>query len=198
MDYLYAHLSLSGHASAKRTLGNYYELLAKADKEPNPYRVGMTQGCFVADSDAEAEERYSEAVEYFYEKCLHFYPGFTDAPGYRTQQDIASGMARQGFGRLGSGGKVTWKDRIESGAVIAGKPEDVTERLRQTAKDLGVGHMMLLMQLGSLNRENTMHNVKLMSEKVLPNLRDVHSEWEDKWWIQPLELEKRAALSGAK
>jgi alkanesulfonate monooxygenase SsuD/methylene tetrahydromethanopterin reductase-like flavin-dependent oxidoreductase (luciferase family) len=198
MDYLYAHLSLSGHASAKRTLGNYYELLAKADKEPNPYRVGMTQGCFVADSDAEAEERYSEAVEYFYEKCLHFYPGFTDAPGYRTQQDIASGMARQGFGRLGSGGKVTWKDRIESGAVIAGKPEDVTERLRQTAKDLGVGHMMLLMQLGSLNRENTMHNVKLMSEKVLPNLRDVHSEWEDKWWIRPLELDKRAALSGAK
>ena len=198
MDYLYAHLSLSGHASAKRTLGSYYDLLDKADKEPNPYRVGMTQACFVADSDDEAEERYSEAVEYFYEKCLHFYPGYTDAPGYRTQRDIASGMARQGFGRLGSGGKVTWKDRIESGAVIAGKPEDVTERLRETAKELGVGHMMLLMQLGSLNRENTMRNVKLMGEKVLPNLRDVFSEWEDKWWIHPLATEKRAALTGAK
>jgi alkanesulfonate monooxygenase SsuD/methylene tetrahydromethanopterin reductase-like flavin-dependent oxidoreductase (luciferase family) len=106
-------------------------------------------------------------------------------------------MARQGFGRQGAG-KVTWKERIESGAVIAGKPGDVTERLRQTAKDLGVGHMMLLMQLGSLNRENTMHNIKLMSEKVLPNLRDVHSQWEDKWWVHPLGSEKRAALSGAK
>jgi alkanesulfonate monooxygenase SsuD/methylene tetrahydromethanopterin reductase-like flavin-dependent oxidoreductase (luciferase family) len=197
MDYLYAHLSLSGHASARRTLGSYYELLAKADKEPNPYRVGMTQACFVADSDAEAEERYSEGVEYFYEKCLHFYPGFTDAPGYRTQQDIASGIARQGFGRL-SQMKVTWKDRIESGAVIAGTPDAVTERLRQTAKELGVGHMMLLMQLGSVNRGNTMHNVKMMSERVLPHVRDVFSEWEDKWWIRPLEAEKRAALNGSK
>jgi alkanesulfonate monooxygenase SsuD/methylene tetrahydromethanopterin reductase-like flavin-dependent oxidoreductase (luciferase family) len=198
MDYLYAHLSLSGHASARRTLGNYYNLLEKADKEPNPYRVGMTQACFVADSDDEAEERYSEGVEYFYEKCLYFYPGYTDAPGYRTQQDIASGMARQGFGRLSAtGAKVTWKDRIESGAVIAGKPADVTERLRETAKELGVGHMMLLMQLGSVNRENTMHNVKMMGEQVLPHLRDVFSEWEDKWWIKPLASERRASLTSA-
>ena len=198
MDYLYAHLSLSGHASAKRTLGSYYNLLDKADKEPNPYRVGMTQACFVADSDDEAEELYSEAVEYFYEKCLHFYPGFTDAPGYRTQRDIQSGMARQGFGRNQGGGKVTWKDRLESGSVIAGTPERVTERLRETCKELGVGHLMLLMQLGSLNRETTMRNVKLMGEKVLPNLRDLFSEWEDKWWIKPLVNEKRAGLTGAK
>jgi alkanesulfonate monooxygenase SsuD/methylene tetrahydromethanopterin reductase-like flavin-dependent oxidoreductase (luciferase family) len=197
MDYLYAHLSLSGHASAKRTLGQYYDLLDQADKEPNPYRVGMTQACFVADSDAEAEERYSEAVEYFYEKCLHFYPGFTDAPGYRTPRDIRSGMARQGFGRLKDAGKVTWQDRLDSGAVIAGTPEHVTEQLRETCKDLGVGHLMLLMQLGSLDRENTMHNVKLMSEKVLPHLRDVWSEWEDKWWIRPLASEQRAGLTPA-
>jgi alkanesulfonate monooxygenase SsuD/methylene tetrahydromethanopterin reductase-like flavin-dependent oxidoreductase (luciferase family) len=195
MDYLYAHLSLSGHASSKRTLSSYYDLLDKADKEPNPYRVGMTQACFVADSDDEAEELYSEAVEYFYDKCLYFYPGYTDAPGYRTQKDIASGIARQGFGRQGSGGKVTWKDRVESGSVIAGTPETVTERLRETAKDLGVGHMMLLMQLGNLNRERTMRNIKQMSEQVLPNVRDVFSDWEDKWWIKPLAEENRAVLA---
>ena len=57
---------------------------------------------------------------------------------------------------------------------------------------------MLLMQLGSLNRENTMYNVKLMSEKVLPNLRDLWSEWEDKWWIKPLASEQRSVLAGAK
>ena len=158
----------------------------------------MTQACFVADSDDEAEERYSEAVEYFYEKCLHFYPGFTNAPGYRTQRDIESGMARQGFGRLRESGKVTWKDRLESGAVIAGKPEHVAERLRETCKELGVGHIMLLMQLGSLNRENTMHNIKMMSEKVLPHVRDLWSEWEDKWWVRPLAGEQRASLTPAK
>jgi hypothetical protein len=57
---------------------------------------------------------------------------------------------------------------------------------------------MLLMQLGSLNRENTMHNIKMMSEQVLPHVRDLWSEWEDKWWIRPLATEQRASLTAAK
>ena len=201
MDYLYAHLSLSGHASARRTINHYYELVDKAGKERNPYRVGMTQACFVADSDDEAEELYSQAVEYFYEKCLYIWRGFADVPGYRSQRAIEAGLAAEGFGlqtpSRGSG-PMTWKDRLESGSVIAGTPERVTEQLRSICGELGVGHVMLLMQLGNLSRESTMRNVKLMGEKVLPNLRDLHSEWEDKWWIKPLADSRRAVLSAAK
>jgi len=62
-------------------------------------------------------------------------------------------------------------------------------------KDLRVGHLMCLLQLGNLNRERTMNNIKLFSEKVLPNLRDIHSEWEDKWWIKPLESQQRATAT---
>jgi hypothetical protein len=54
---------------------------------------------------------------------------------------------------------------------------------------------MCLLQLGNLNRERTMNNIKLFSEKVLPNLRDIHSEWEDKWWIKPLESQRRAVAT---
>jgi alkanesulfonate monooxygenase SsuD/methylene tetrahydromethanopterin reductase-like flavin-dependent oxidoreductase (luciferase family) len=201
MDYLYAHLSLSGHASARRMLGNYYSLLEKAGKEPNPYRVGMTQGCFVADSEDEAEELYSEAVAYFYEKCLHIYRGFNDAPGYRTKRAIEMGMAQSQMSTAqnafagGPQRPVTWKDRIESGAVIAGTPEQVTERLRSICKELGVGHLMLLMQLGSLSREKTMRNIEMMATKVLPNIRDLFDdEWEDKWWIKPVASAERAEL----
>jgi hypothetical protein len=71
----------------------------------------------------------------------------------------------------------------------------VTERLRETAKDLKVGHMMLLMQLGNLDRERTMKNVELVGTKVLPNVRDLwDDEWEDKWWIHPIGDAKRAVL----
>ena len=86
MDYLYAHLSLSGHASSKRTIDAYYDLIDKAGAEPNPYRVGMTQAVFCAETDDQAEELYSEAVDYFYNKCLYIYPGFNDAPGYRSRR----------------------------------------------------------------------------------------------------------------
>ena len=196
MDYLYAHLSLSGHSSARRTLSNYYSLVEKAGNEPNPYRVGMTQAVFVADSDDEAEELYSEAVSYFYDKCLYIYRGFADVPGYRSRRAVEMGLAQQGFGLTdGSArsGPLTWKDRVEQGSVVAGSPEHVTEQLREIVKELGVGHLMCLLQLGNLSRERTLRNIQLFAEKVLPNLRDVWSEWEDRWWIKPLASSRRAA-----
>jgi len=198
MGYLYAHLSLSGHASSKRTIDAYYDLIDKAGAEPNPYRVGMTQAVFCAETDEQAEELYSEAVDYFYNKCLYIYPGFNDAPGYRSRRALEMGMARSSMSTpnafAGRPAPVTWKDRVESGSVIAGSPETVIERLRSTAKDLRVGHMMLLMQLGNLNRERTMKNVELVGTKVLPHVRDLWGEWEDKWWINPVDESKRAPL----
>ena len=42
---------------------------------------------------------YSEAVDYFYEKCLHVYRGFADAPGYqlpaRRARDVACAQPRR-------------------------------------------------------------------------------------------------------
>jgi hypothetical protein len=40
-----------------------------------------------------------------------------------------------------------------------------------------------------------MRNVKLFGEQVLPNLRDVHSEWEDRWWIKPHASQTRPAIA---
>jgi alkanesulfonate monooxygenase SsuD/methylene tetrahydromethanopterin reductase-like flavin-dependent oxidoreductase (luciferase family) len=181
-DYLYAHLSLSGHESSKRNISAHYEVLAKMDKEPNPYRVGMTQVVMVAGSDDEAEEVYSEAVDYFYNKCLYIYPGYTQAPGYRSQRALSQGV--QARASMLSLPPVTWKDRVANGSVIAGSPETVTERLREACKSLGVGHLMVLLQLGNLSHEKTMHNVELVATKVLPHLRDLWSEWEDRWWVR--------------
>jgi hypothetical protein len=62
----------------------------------------------------------------------------------------------------------------------------VTEQIRQLADDLRVGHLMLLLQFGNLPRDNVMKNIRMFSEQVMPNLRDIWSDWEDKWWIKPL------------
>jgi hypothetical protein len=43
-----------------------------------------------------------------------------------------------------------------------------------------------------------MHNIKMMGEQVLPHVRDLWSEWEDKWWIRPLATEQRASLTAVK
>ena len=56
--------------------------------DDSPYRAGFAQIICVADTDAEAERLYSPHVIYFYNRCLHVYPGFADAPGYRTIKTI--------------------------------------------------------------------------------------------------------------
>ncbi len=60
-----------------------------------PYRAGFAQIICVADTDAEAERLYAEHILYFYNRCLHVYPGFADAPGYRTIKTIQTGALSQ-------------------------------------------------------------------------------------------------------
>jgi alkanesulfonate monooxygenase SsuD/methylene tetrahydromethanopterin reductase-like flavin-dependent oxidoreductase (luciferase family) len=113
--------------------------------------------------------------------------------GVRETLDARS----HGVGGYGEG-LDDWKSRVASGAVVAGTPEQVTERLRAYCKDLRIGHLLCLLHFGNLDRERTMYNIRLFAEKVMPNLRDLwEDEWEDRWWIHPLPSEQRASL-GAK
>ena len=84
---------------------------------------------------------------------------------------------------------------VEKGYVIIGSPDEVAAQLRQVATDLNVGHLMLLMQFGNMGKELAMYNTRLFAEKVMPQLSDVFSEWEDRWWPQPMTADSRAPLT---
>src|SRR6266487_6211013 len=58
---------------------------------------------------------------------------------------------------------------------------------------LNVGHLMLLLQFGNMGKDLAKYNTKLFAEKVMPQLTDVFSEWEDRWWPQPMPRAERAA-----
>ena len=45
-------------------------------------------------------------------------------------------------------------------------------------------------RLGQL--AGVMKNIRLFSEKVMPNLRDLWSDWEDRWWIHPAQSRRDA------
>jgi hypothetical protein len=50
----------------------------------------------------------------------------------------------------------------------------------------------MLLQFGNMPRDKTMKNTRLFAEKVMPNLKDLWPQWEDKWWINPLPESRRA------
>src|SRR6266566_2083780 len=72
---------------------------------------------------------------------------------------------------------------------------ELAEQLKEVASNLNVGHLMLLMQFGNMGKDLAMHNTKLFAEKVMPQLTDLFSEWEDRWWPQPMNRDARAPLT---
>src|SRR5208337_362368 len=74
-----------------------------------------------------------------------------------------------------------WKDFIDQGYVIAGSPRTVRERLREAMKSLNCGHLMLLMQIGSMPPELVRKSTTLFAIEVMPHMRDLWSGFEDKW-----------------
>ena len=94
-DYVYCYLSFTGYKRAKVLMDGYWKRVEERGKDPSPFRAGFAQTICVGETDAEAEALYAEHVNYFYNRCLHVYPGFADAPGYRTIKTIQSGALSQ-------------------------------------------------------------------------------------------------------
>jgi hypothetical protein len=53
---------------------------------------------------------------------------------------------------------------------------------------------MLLLQFGNMGKDLAAYNTGLFARQVLPQLASLFSEWEDRWWPQPIERDRRALL----
>jgi alkanesulfonate monooxygenase SsuD/methylene tetrahydromethanopterin reductase-like flavin-dependent oxidoreductase (luciferase family) len=120
-------------------------------------------------------------------------------PGYITEATQRAGIQGQ-IGRAASlqarqAARATtqMEDIVERGYVIIGSPDEVVEQLTTVATDLNVGHLMLLLQFGSMGKELAKYNTRLFAERVLPRVRGTFSEWEDRWWPEPMAPAERAA-----
>ncbi len=192
-DYMYSYLSYSGYKRGETVMQGYWDTLDKMGIETNPYRGGFLQLCAIGDTDADAERLYSDHVKYFYDKCLHIGPNFAEAPGYRTMRTVEAGLASQFNRQIGDArSKLDWKNFIDDGYIVAGSPATVTDQLKDVIKRLNVGHLMVLLHFGDMPREKTLHNTDLFAREVMPHLRDTWSEYDDRWYPQPLAEKDRS------
>jgi hypothetical protein len=83
---------------------------------------------------------------------------------------------------------------VDKGYVIIGSPDEVAAQLREVATNLNVGHLMMLLQFGNMQKDLAQYNTRLFAEKVMPQLGDLFAEWDDRWWPQPIARGERAAL----
>ena len=189
-DYNYSYLSFNGYLRAKKLLDGYWDRVAARGKDESPYRAAFAQTICVADTDQQAEEMYAEHVSYFYNRCLHVYGGFADAPGYRTiktiKADVLSALSEDMQNQFLN---LTWKKLVDEGYIIAGSPATVRERMEDLIKSLRVGNIFCLMHIGNMPDWKTRYSSKLFAEQVMPQLQDMWPEWKDdnRWWCEPMD-----------
>jgi alkanesulfonate monooxygenase SsuD/methylene tetrahydromethanopterin reductase-like flavin-dependent oxidoreductase (luciferase family) len=193
-DYNYSYLSFSGYKRAQKMLDNYWERRAARGVDANPYSAAFFQQVCVSDSDAVCEREWWPHVDYFFNKCLHLYPGHSEAPGYRSEASLRAGVVAQVGNTSGNLGRnKSWKELVEDRYIIAGGPATVRQQLEELAKSLRTGHLALGVQLGSAPIELVNRATYLLGTEVLPALRGMFSEWEDRWWPKALPATKRVA-----
>jgi alkanesulfonate monooxygenase SsuD/methylene tetrahydromethanopterin reductase-like flavin-dependent oxidoreductase (luciferase family) len=204
MDYVYCYLSYYGYKAGQQTMQGFWDEMKRLGKELNPYRAGFLQFVGVGETEKEAYELYREPAEYFYGRCLHVDPRFAMPPGYTTEGTQRAGVEGQ-IGRVAREQKTNiavsksareYDAILDNGYVITGTPDQVAERLREVAKELHVGHLMMLLQFGNMSKQLTQYNTRLFAEKVMPQLRDLFEhDWQDHWWPNPMPDAERARVA---
>lgn len=92
-DLPYAYLSYFGGRSAENVLDRFWERAAMRDKDANPYRAAMLQLVGVAETDAQAEERFSAHLEHFYHKLCTCPRTTSPPPAIRTTRAWSTSSA---------------------------------------------------------------------------------------------------------
>jgi len=185
-DFLYAYLSYFGYLAGRRVMDGFWETIEKRGLEPNPYRAGFLQFVAVAENDAEAERLYAKHALYFYNRCLHLYPGFANPPGYTSIATIRKGIEGQvsmaAERNKARATDLTWSQILERGYVVAGSPDSVVQQLTEMEQTLRVGHLMVLLHFGDMPKPTVEYNTTRFAREVMPRLRPIWGEWQDEWW----------------
>jgi len=190
-DWPYAFLSYFGAGAAESAMDGFWARADAHGRDRNPYRASFLQLVAVADTDEQAEALYGPHLEYFYKKLLHAPPQYLAPPGYSDYKSLLN-VLKQGFLEFADLSvdlkPMSAKEMIEREFVVVGSPATVRERLADMAKRLNVGHLMVVLQFGSMPHEMAMENIDLFGREVLPHLQNVWADddWEHHWWPKKL------------
>jgi alkanesulfonate monooxygenase SsuD/methylene tetrahydromethanopterin reductase-like flavin-dependent oxidoreductase (luciferase family) len=203
-DYTYSYLSFLGHKHAKLLMDGYWSQVEKAGMDDNPYRAGFAQLVVVADTDAEAERIYLKHLRNFYQKSLYVAPHFGNVPGFMTRRSFEFQLNHRGSSPFNFDFKpheATWKQLVEdSRMVIGGGPQTVAGYIEEAVRNIRVGHLMVILQIQSMDPELTAYNSGLFAEKVLPKLRGIWEKegYADRWWPQGATRNQPKLMGAAK
>ncbi|MCC6707906.1 MAG: LLM class flavin-dependent oxidoreductase [Gammaproteobacteria bacterium] len=193
--YNYSYLSFSGYIRGAQLMEGFWQRMEELGSDFNPYQAAFAQQICVAETDAEAQRLYEKHARYFFSRCLHVYPGFADAPGYRTEPTLRAGLASQMAGQssaLNQAAALSWREMIDKGYIVAGSPDSVAEQIEKVVDSLKIGHLVCLLHFGDMPNDLCRYSTEMFANKVIPQMRSKWKGHVDHWSPKPMPLEDRA------
>ena len=134
--------------------------------EPGPDKFAFLCLAYVAETDEQARKE-GKALMWYVDDLRH--PGFYNPPGYNPPEATARTLLGPGTRRgLGS-----WEELNEKGMAIWGNPDTVIKKIKYLHERCQVGHLLMMMQAGTMPTEHTRKSLKLFAEEVYPAIRDL-------------------------
>jgi alkanesulfonate monooxygenase SsuD/methylene tetrahydromethanopterin reductase-like flavin-dependent oxidoreductase (luciferase family) len=176
--------------TGKRILGRFWELAQELGVAYNPFRVGFMQCVLVAETDERAEAEYGPVVE----RAFRHWMGSTppdkrNLPGAVDIRGVQALLRDPGdYGLYGQMNTVTFGQLVEAGAVVAGSPATVRDRIAEFCKDCGIGNLQVMLGFGAMSKDQVTKNIELFASDVAPALRPLWTDagYQHHWWPQRL------------
>lgn len=167
-DRKYTYLQTFSPVSAVRRFFEMY----RASAERHGYtasddQIGWSVPVYVSDTDANAIREAKAHFEAFRRYFLKMPMEMLLPPGYlslgSTQRVLSSKKQIEG--------DLSIEDAIEQGMMFCGSGATVRQQIAEHAKQMRFGHLICLLQFGTLTGEMTKRNQELFAEHVMKPLR---------------------------
>lgn len=145
----------------------YKDKAAEHGYEATPDQLGWSVPIYVGETDEIARREAQPHIENFLNKFLRMPKEMLLPPGYLTLKSMMGVMKA----KSSIGTKQTIDSVIEKGMFICGSPETVRSKLEEYHSEIGFGHLLALLQFGTLPAELTRKNMELYASEVMPYLR---------------------------
>ena len=167
-DRKYTYLqTFSPIAMAKKGFDRYREIAAKHGYTADASQMGWALPMVVADTDEQARAEVKVHAEIFFNKLLHYPLEARLPPGY-TSVASTKALIEQKFKLRKS--YQTLEALLEMGMIVAGSPKTVRETLIKRQQELGFGHLIAMLQIGTQPAEQTDKSLRLFASEVMPYL----------------------------
>jgi alkanesulfonate monooxygenase SsuD/methylene tetrahydromethanopterin reductase-like flavin-dependent oxidoreductase (luciferase family) len=165
--------TFSPYPQALKSFRAYVSEALKAGYDPVPSQMGWAVPTYVAETDEQAKRDLAPHVENFFNKFIKF-PSLEMRlpPGYSS---IASTKALM-VAKFQARANATIDKLIEQGIILCGSPKTVRERIAHCQREMGFGHLMAMLQIGTQPADQTERSIRLFAKEVMPYLKDHQDE----------------------